>query len=84
MAPDGPHWPLAGARTGQVLVIRPGNRSTVTAALEHLSADSRTEVGCPGYEAYDGDGLDGEIILVERYAALDAHRASDHFRRLAV
>ncbi|WP_030722254.1 putative quinol monooxygenase [Streptomyces sp. NRRL F-2580] len=63
----------------------PGNRSTVAAALEHLAADSRAEAGCLGYEAYDG--LDGETILVERYAdhaALDAHRASDPFRRLAV
>lgn len=90
MLPDGLHWPLADARTGQVVVVArwqpgPGNRSTVTAALEHLAADSRAEAGCLGYEAYDGP--DGEIILIERYAdhaALDAHRASGHFRRLAV
>jgi quinol monooxygenase YgiN len=90
MAPDGLHWPLAGARTGQVVVVAhwqpgSGNRSTVTAALEHLAVESRAEAGCLGYEAYDGP--DGEIILVERYAdhaALDAHRTSDHFRRLAV
>lgn len=90
MLPDGLHWPLAGARTGQVVVVArwqpgPGTRSAVTAALEHLAVESRAEAGCLGYEAYDGQ--DGEIILVERYAdhaALEAHRSSDHFRRLAV
>jgi quinol monooxygenase YgiN len=86
-------WPLADARTGQIVVIArwspaPGSRDTIRAALADLVGASRAEPGCLGYQIYRPDGTgEGDIVLVERYAdraALDAHRDSAHFRSLVL
>jgi quinol monooxygenase YgiN len=59
--------------------------------IADLAAASRAEAGNRGYDFYLCPGLvegdDGEILIVERYATAEdfaAHRASDHFQRLAV
>ncbi|MEU6578843.1 putative quinol monooxygenase [Streptomyces sp. NPDC046805] len=83
-------WPLADTRSGQIVVIarwRPaaGNHDAIIATIDELITASRAEAGCLGYQAYPAEG--GEIVLIERYAdrdALEAHRNSEHFQRVAL
>ncbi|MFD3492623.1 putative quinol monooxygenase [Streptomyces sp. NPDC058690] len=86
-------WPLNDARPGQVVVVArwnpgPGSRDIVRAELANLVTASRREPGCLGYQVFHPDGaMDGDIVLIERYAdreAHDAHRDSPHFQRHAL
>lgn len=57
------------------------------AMIAELRRHSLAEPGCLGYDAFQGLGEPGTILLVERYAddaALEAHRGSAHYRELVV
>ncbi|GGS88749.1 antibiotic biosynthesis monooxygenase family protein [Streptomyces chromofuscus] len=85
-------WPLTGASPGHIVVLArwspaPGSQEDIRALLPDLVRASRSEPGCLGYQLFHPEGDGGDILLVERYAdraAMDAHRASPHFRDLAL
>ncbi|GAA4641223.1 putative quinol monooxygenase [Gordonia humi] len=66
---------------------KPDTADDVLAALTRLAAASRTEPGNRTYEFFRGVEAPEHIVILESYdsqAALDAHRASDHFRSIGV
>ena len=69
-------WRMTPARVPEVLALVAG-----------LREQSLAEPGCQGYEVFQGVGEPGELLLLERYAdhaAIEAHRASEHYRSLVV
>ena len=78
-------------RAGYVLIARwtaaPGNDKRVEAALLALAAATREEPGCRAYRPTRSVDDPRVFLLYEEYddeAALEAHSASDHFRRHAL
>ena len=68
-------------------VVRPGEEDEVKRLLGRLAAESTTEPGNLGFEAYAHLGDPRRILLLERYVdegALAAHRETPHFRELVL
>ena len=63
------------------------DRDRVTEILRNLALASRNEPGCVTYVPHHVDGDPETVLIYEQYRdqeALDAHRASSHFRQYAV
>jgi quinol monooxygenase YgiN len=63
------------------------DREQVGELLRSLALASRQEPGCVIYVPHRVEGDPDTVLIYEQYtdaAALDAHRASDHFRRYAI
>ena len=63
------------------------DREQVTELLRALALASRQEPGCVVYVPHRLEGDPDTVLIYEQYkdaAALDAHRASEHFRRYAI
>lgn len=55
--------------------------------LRELAIASRQEPGCVSYDPHRIDGDPDTVLIYEQYkdqAAVEAHRASTHFRRYAI
>jgi quinol monooxygenase YgiN len=67
--------------------ISPSDAPAIEAILGELATASRAEPGCLRYEVYREQGEPCSYVLIERYrdeAALEDHRASEHFVRLVL
>jgi len=67
-------------------VIKPGHEEKAIALFATLTEATRMEPGCRMYLAHRSTNDPRRFFLYEQYddrAALDAHRASKHFARLA-
>lgn len=67
--------------------LAPETVPEVLALVAQLREQSLAEPGCQGYDAFQGVGAPGELLLLERYtdgAAIEAHRASAHYQDLVV
>lgn len=65
----------------------PGRADSVLALVAALREQSLAEEGCLGYEVFRGADDDTTILLLERYRdhpAIEAHRATRHYRELLV
>ena len=63
------------------------DRDLIHEALVALTEASRKEPGCATYIPHLVDGDPDTVVIYEQYkdsAALDAHRASEHFKKHAV
>jgi len=63
------------------------DREQVVELLTSLAIQSRQEPGCVVYVPHRVEGEPDTIVIYEQYtdrAALDAHRASEHYRRYAI
>lgn len=63
------------------------DREQVSEHLRSLALASRQEPGCVVYVPHRVEGDPDTVLIYEQYkdaAALDAHRASEHFRRYAI
>lgn len=68
------------------LRIRAGAEARAAACLEALAAASRAEPGCLAYQPHRSLADPRAFIIYELYrdrAALEAHRRTEHFARLA-
>lgn len=66
------------------LKIRPGTAAEFEAVASQLVAASNTEAGCLSYSLNKAEEAD-TYVFMERYrdeAAVEAHRKSEHFRKL--
>ena len=78
--------------SGEIVVVArwqvvPGALAEVRDLVADVRTRSLEEPGCLGYEVLAADGDESAIVLVERYrdeAAVEAHRASAHYRDLVV
>jgi len=62
-------------------------RSDIAETLRLLAEASRKEPGCVSYIPHQVEDDPDTVVIYEQYrdsAALAAHRASDHFKKLAV
>lgn len=62
-------------------------REEIAETLRQLAAESRKEPGCVSYIPHQVEGDPDTIVIYEQYKdakALAAHRASEHFQKLAV
>lgn len=67
-------------------VAKEGKEQEVARLFRDLTAASRKEPGCLGYTVHIHNERPREFFLYEVYkdeAALDAHRASPHFQKVA-
>ncbi len=67
--------------------FRSEDRQRVAEALCALAQATRAEPGCVAYVPHTVDGEPDTVVIYEQYRdqnALDAHRASPHFRDYAV
>lgn len=67
--------------------FRPDDRQSVHELLTALAHASRQEPGCVTYIPHTVDGEPDTVVVYEQYRdqqALDAHRASKHFKECAV
>ena len=67
-------------------VIQPGREAEAIDLFGKLTGPTRAEPGCRMYLAHQSTADPRRFFLYEQYddqAALDAHRASDHFARYA-
>ena len=67
--------------------FRSDDRQRVAELLTSLAHASRQEPGCVTYLPHTVDGEADTVVIYEQYAdqkALDAHRASQHFKDWAV
>lgn len=65
-------------------VIKPGSEEQAVGLFHRLTPPTRAEPGCRMYLAHRSTADPRTFFLYEQYddqAALDAHRASEHFRR---
>jgi quinol monooxygenase YgiN len=65
----------------------PEDRAQVSEALRRLTEASRQEPGCVSYIPHELADDPCEVLIYEQYrdeTALDAHRASAHFRDHAI
>jgi quinol monooxygenase YgiN len=65
----------------------PGRADTILALVAALREQSLAEAGCVDYEVFRGADDPGAILLLERYRdhpAVEAHRATRHYRELLV
>ena len=63
------------------------DRADVAECLRLLATASRLEPGCVSYIPHQVEDDPDTVVIYEQYhdaAALAAHRASDHFKKLAV
>jgi quinol monooxygenase YgiN len=63
------------------------DREQVSDLLRSLAEESRREPGCVVYVPHRIEGEPDTVLIYEQYAdgaALDAHRASPHYRRYAI
>ncbi len=79
------------AREHVIVVARwqaaPGASDEVLAAATEMRRESLAEPGCLGYELFRPVDAPDALLLIERYrddAAVEAHRASSHFRELVL
>lgn len=64
-------------------LVRSGEEAQVVALMRDVAVKSRAEAGCLEYRVNRSRDDPRSIVVFERYAdqpALDAHRASAHFR----
>jgi quinol monooxygenase YgiN len=64
-----------------------GEEGNVRAALEQLAAPTRAEPGCLQWQPHVDPENPRVFLIYEQYAdraALDAHAASEHFKRLGL
>jgi quinol monooxygenase YgiN len=69
------------------LEFSPEDRAEVAESLRVLATASRLEPGCISYIPHHLEGDPDTVLIYEQYRdakALDAHRASDHFKNHAV
>ena len=62
-------------------------RAEVAETLRHLAEASRKEPGCVSYIPHQVEDDPDTVVIYEQYKdakALVAHRASEHFQKLAV
>lgn len=67
--------------------FRTEDREEIAGCLRELTACSRQEPGCVVYVPHAVESEPDTVLIYEQYqdeAAVDAHRASEHFRRFAV
>lgn len=67
--------------------FRPEHREEIAAILRELTVASREESGCVSYIAHTVESDPDTVVIYEQYgdpAALEAHRATPHFKRLAI
>lgn len=67
--------------------FRPDDRQRVHELITALAQASRQEPGCVTYIPHTVDGEPDTVVVYEQYrdqSALDAHRASKHFKDCAV
>lgn len=67
--------------------FRSEDRASVAEILTELARASRQEPGCVTYIPHTVDGDPDTVVIYEQYAdqqAVDAHRATQHFRQYAV
>ena len=65
----------------------PDDRTEVAATVALLAAESRREPGCVSYIPHQVQDDPDTIVIYEQYrdpAALDAHRATEHFKKYAI
>jgi quinol monooxygenase YgiN len=63
------------------------DRAEVAAMVAHLAAESRREPGCISYIPHQVQDDPDTIVIYEQYRdpqALDAHRATEHFKKYAI
>lgn len=63
------------------------DRADIAETLRQLAEASRKEPGCVSYIPHQVEDDPDTVVIYEQYkdaAALAAHRASDHFNKLAV
>jgi quinol monooxygenase YgiN len=69
------------------LKFKAEDREQVRDSLLALAAASRKEPGCVSYIPHTVDGDPDTVVIYEQYrdqAAVEAHRASEHFKKHAV
>src|ERR1700751_1956822 len=69
------------------LKFKSEDREEISEALRAATAASRKEPGCVTYIPHFVDGDPDTILIYEQYkdeAAVDAHRASEHFKKHVV
>ena len=67
--------------------FRSDDRMRVAEILSALAQASRREPGCVAYIPHTVDGESDTVVIYEQYRdqqAVDAHRASPHFKEFAV
>lgn len=67
--------------------FREEDRLRVEEVLRELALASRQEPGCVTYVPHRVEGNPDTVVVYEQYAnqaALEAHRATEHFRKYAV
>ncbi len=67
--------------------FRATDRARIAEILTALAQASRQEAGCVSYIPHTVDGEADTVVIYEQYTdqqAVDAHRASPHFRDYAV
>ncbi len=67
--------------------FRTEDREEVVGILRELTAASRAEPGCVYYIAHQVESEPDTVLIYEQYrdeAAVEAHRATAHFKRYAV
>jgi quinol monooxygenase YgiN len=67
--------------------FRDEDRQRVDEMLRALALASRQESGCMTYVPHRVEGNPDTVVIYEQYrdqAAVDAHRASEHFKKFAV
>jgi len=65
----------------------PEDRDDIAESLRLLAEASRREPGCVSYIPHQAEGDQDTVVIYEQYAdakALEAHRASPHFKKYAV
>jgi quinol monooxygenase YgiN len=69
------------------LKFAPEERAEIAETLRQLAEASRQEPGCVSYIPHQVEDDPDTVVIYEQYAdalALAAHRASEHFQKLAV
>jgi quinol monooxygenase YgiN len=69
------------------LKFAPEERSEIAETLRLLAEASRQEAGCVSYIPHQVEDDPDTVVIYEQYRdakALAAHRASEHFKKLAV
>ncbi len=69
------------------MTFRPEDREEIADVLRELTPLSRAEPGCVSYVPHTVESEPDTVVIYEQYrdeAAVEFHRASAHFARLAV
>ena len=69
------------------LQFSPEDRAEIASTLALLAAESRLEPGCVTYIPHQVQDDADSFLIYEQYRdsqALEAHRASEHFRKYAI